>query len=200
MLAQVHSFAIDGVQTRRVTVEADVRQGLPAFNIVGLADKSVREARERVRGAIINTGYAFPDKRITVNLAPAYLRKEGPHFDLPLAIAVLAASGQVELDALEGCAFIGELSMYGSVSPVRGALAVAEGARRHGLTRLMLPASRARGGGAGGRHPRARHRVADARRRRPARRGSRRRSRRPRRGDAEPDDASTSPTSAATAA
>ncbi len=143
MLAQVHSFAIDGVQTRRVAVEADVRQGLPAFNIVGLADKSVREARERVRAAITNTGFAFPDKRITVNLAPAYLRKEGPHFDLPLAIAVLAASGQVELAALEGCAFIGELSMFGSVSPVRGALAVAEGARHCGLTRLMLPASRA---------------------------------------------------------
>jgi magnesium chelatase family protein len=143
MLARAFSFAIDGVQTRRVAVEADVRLGLPAFNIVGLADKSVREARERVRAAIVNTGFEFPAKRITVNLAPAYLRKEGPHFDLPLAIAVLAASGQVDLAALEGCAFIGELSMYGSVSPVRGALAVAEGARRSGLTRLMLPATRA---------------------------------------------------------
>ena len=143
MLARVHSFAIDGVQTRRVTVEADVRQGLPAFNIVGLADKAVREARERVRGAIQNTGFEFPQKRITVNLAPAYLRKEGPHFDLPLAIAVLAASGQIDAEPLEDCAFIGELSMYGEVSPVRGALAVAEGARRAGLTRVMLPASRA---------------------------------------------------------
>lgn len=143
MLARVQSFAIDGVETRRVTVEADVRQGLPAFTIVGLADKSVREARERVRGAIVNSGYVFPDRRITVNLAPAFLRKEGPHFDLPLAIAVLAASEQIDPDALEGTAFIGELSMYGSVSPVRGALAVAEGARRHGLTRLMLPATRA---------------------------------------------------------
>ncbi len=102
MLARVHSFAIDGVETRRVTVEADVRQGLPAFTVVGLADKSVREARERVRGAIINTGFAFPDKRITVNLAPAYLRKEGPHFDLPLAIAVLAASGQIDARRARG--------------------------------------------------------------------------------------------------
>ena len=117
MLARVFSFAIDGVETRRVTVEADVRLGLPAFNIV--------------------------QKRITVNLAPAYLRKDGPHFDLPLAIAVLAASGQIDLAALEGCAFIGELSMTGEVSPVRGVLAVAEGARRAGLTRLMLPSSRA---------------------------------------------------------
>jgi magnesium chelatase family protein len=143
MLARVHSFAIDGVQTRRVEVEADVRVGLPAFTVVGLADKAVREARERVRGAIHNTGFEFPQKRITVNLAPAYLRKEGPHFDLPLAISLLAASGQVDLAALEGCAFIGELSMSGAVSPVRGALAVAEGTRRAGLTRLMLPASRA---------------------------------------------------------
>jgi magnesium chelatase family protein len=143
MLARVHSFAVDGVQTRAVTVEADIRVGLPAFNIVGLADKSVREARERVRGAIQNTGFEFPQKRITVNLAPAYLRKEGPHFDLPLAMAVLAASGQIGSEALEDCAFIGELSMTGEVSPVRGALAVAEGARRGGLHRLMLPASRA---------------------------------------------------------
>ncbi len=132
MLAAVTSFAIDGVQTRRVTVEADVRLGLPAFNVVGLADKSVREARERVRGAIQNTGFVFPQQRIVVNLAPAYLRKEGPHFDLPLAIAVLAASGQIDPAALEEYAFIGELSITGDVSPVRGALAVAEGARRAG--------------------------------------------------------------------
>ena len=143
MLARVYSFAIDGVQTRRVAVEADVRLGLPAFTVVGLADKSVREARERVRGAIQNTGFEFPQKRITVNLAPAYLRKEGPHFDLPLAIAVLAASEQIDPESLEGCAFIGELSMYGWVSPVRGALAVAEGTRQAGLTRLMLPHTRA---------------------------------------------------------
>src|ERR1700710_737829 len=111
MLARVYSFAIDGVQTRRVAVEADVRMGLPAFNVVGLADKSVREARERVRGAIHNTGFEFPQKRITVNLAPAYLRKEGPHFDLPLAIAVLAASGQVEPALIDGCAVAGELAL-----------------------------------------------------------------------------------------
>ncbi len=140
MLARVHSFAIDGVQTRRVAVEADVRLGLPAFNVVGLADKSVREARERVRGAIQNTGFEFPQKRITVNLAPAFLRKEGPHFDLPLAIAVLAASGQISPEAVQDCAFIGELSMSGDVTPVRGALAVAEGAAQGGLRRLMLPA------------------------------------------------------------
>ncbi len=143
MLARVHSFAIDGVETRCVTVEADVRLGLPAFNVVGLADKSVREARERVRGAMHNSGFEFPQKRITVNLAPAYLRKEGPHFDLPLAIAVLAASEQIAVGALAETAFIGELSMSGDVSPVRGALAVAEGVRDARLKRLMLPAARA---------------------------------------------------------
>ncbi len=143
-LAQVTSFAIDGIETRRVTVEADIRLGLPAFNVVGLADKSVREARERVRSAITNSGFEFPQKRITVNLAPAYLRKEGPHFDLPLAIAVLAASGQLESARLRDCAVAGELALDGELRGIRGALALAEGARHHGLTRLLLPSARAR--------------------------------------------------------
>ena len=108
-LARVSAFAIDGVESRRVTVEADVRRGLPAFTVVGLADKAVREARERVRGAIVNSGFEFPDCRLTVNLAPAYLRKVGPGFDLPLAISILVASGQVERAAVEGVAFAGEL-------------------------------------------------------------------------------------------
>ena len=86
---------LDGVAARRVWVEVDIRGGLPAFTVVGLADTAVREARERVRAAITNSGYVFPSDRITVNLAPAYLRKVGPGFDLPLAIAILAASGQL---------------------------------------------------------------------------------------------------------
>lgn len=143
MLASVTSFAIDGVQTRRVTVEADIRLGLPAFTVVGLADMAVREARERVRAAIVNCGFEFPQKRITVNLAPAYLRKEGPHFDLALAVAVLAASGQLDTAALRDCAVAGELGMGGELRAIRGALAVAEGTRRCGLDRLLLPASRA---------------------------------------------------------
>ena len=89
MLARVTTFAVDGVDARRVWVEADIRQGLPAFTVVGLADKAVREARERVRAAMVNSGYEFPLRRITVNLAPAYLRKVGPAFDLPLAVALL---------------------------------------------------------------------------------------------------------------
>jgi magnesium chelatase family protein len=143
MLARVTTFAVDGVDARRVWVEADIRQGLPAFTVVGLADKAVREARERVRAAMVNSGYEFPLRRITVNLAPAYLRKVGPAFDLPLAVALLVASYQLEPEAIEGCAVVGELSLTGEVRPVRGALAVAEGVRRSGLRRLVLPRSRA---------------------------------------------------------
>jgi magnesium chelatase family protein len=143
-LARVTAFALDGVDARRVEVEADVRGGLPAFTIVGLADKAVREARDRVRSALINSGFEFPQKRITVNLAPAYLRKIGPSFDLPLAIAVLAAAGQLDRDAVTGCAVMGELGLAGDLRPIRGALAIAEGARHHNLSRLVLPRSRAR--------------------------------------------------------
>jgi magnesium chelatase family protein len=142
-LARVHTFGLDGVEARRIWVEADIRLGLPAFTVVGLADAAVREARERVRAAIVNSGFEFPQKRITVNLAPAAVRKVGPGFDLPLALAVLAASGQLERP-LEDCAIVGELSLTGEVRAVRGALAVAEGVRRHGLARLLLPRSRAR--------------------------------------------------------
>ena len=95
MLARVITFALDGLDARRVACEVDIRPGLPAFTIVGLGDKAVREARERVRAAILNQGLEFPMRRITANLAPAYLRKAGPSFDLPLALGVLAASGQV---------------------------------------------------------------------------------------------------------
>ena len=144
MNSSVITFAVDGVDARRVEVEADIRLGLPAFTVVGLADKAVREARERVRAAMVNCGFEFPLRRITVNLAPAYLRKVGPAFDLPLAVALLVASGQLEPAAVEACAIVGELSLTGEVRAVRGALAVAEGARRHELERLIVPLSRAR--------------------------------------------------------
>jgi magnesium chelatase family protein len=144
VLARVVTFAIDGVHARRVWVEADIRQGLPTFTVVGLADKAVREARERVRAALVNSGFEFPQKRITVNLAPASLRKVGPGFDLPLALALLLASDQLEPARAEGCAVVGELSLTGDVRPVRGVLACAEGARRHGLSRLLAPRDRAR--------------------------------------------------------
>ena len=143
MIARVTTFAIDGVESCRVWVEADIRQGLPAFTIVGLADKAIREARERVRSAITNSGHVFPSVRITVNLAPAYLRKIGPGFDLPLAVAILVASEQLAPAAVEDCAIVGELSLTGDVRAIRGALAIAEGVRRHQIPRLLVPRARA---------------------------------------------------------
>jgi magnesium chelatase family protein len=143
-LARVNGFTLDGVLARRVWVEADVRKGLPAFTIVGLADKAVREARERVRAAITNSGFVFPDARITISLAPAALRKIGPGFDLPVAVAILAATGEVDAAVLAECAFAGELSLSGDVRPIRGVLAIGESARRHGIARLVVPRARAR--------------------------------------------------------
>jgi magnesium chelatase family protein len=144
MLAQVTTFAIDGVQPRQVWLEVDIRTGLPSFTIVGLGDTAVRESRDRIRSAILNSGFTFPDRRITANLAPASLRKAGPGFDAGLALALLAAAGQVPAEALEGCAVFGELSLGGDLRDSPGALAVAEGARRAGCTRLIVPRQRAR--------------------------------------------------------
>ncbi|HET9123686.1 MAG TPA: magnesium chelatase domain-containing protein, partial [Solirubrobacteraceae bacterium] len=144
MLAQVTTFAIDGVHPRQVWLEVDIRSGLPAFTIVGLGDTAVRESRDRIRAAILNSRFRFPDRRITANLAPASLRKVGPGFDAGLAIGVLAASDQLPRVSLEGCAVFGELSLGGELRDSPGALAVAEGARRAGCTRLIVPRQRAR--------------------------------------------------------
>ena len=100
MIAQVTSFALVGLEPRRVVVEVDLRDGLPTLTIVGLGDQAVREARERVKAAVLNSGFTFPDKRLTVNLAPAYLRKSGPGFDLAIACGILAISGQVPMTLL----------------------------------------------------------------------------------------------------
>src|SRR3982075_2799388 len=110
MLARVATFAIDGVDPRQVWVEVDIRSGLPAFTIVGLADAAVRESRDRIRSAILNSGFKFPQTRITANLAPAFLRKFGPGFDAALALGVLAASEQIPLEPLLAYAVFGELS------------------------------------------------------------------------------------------
>jgi magnesium chelatase family protein len=144
MLAQVTTFAIDGVQPRQVWLEVDIRAGLPAFTIVGLGDTAVRESRDRIRAAILNSRFRFPDRRITANLAPASLRKAGPGFDAGLALGVLAASDQLPAAGLVGCAVFGELSLGGELRDSPGALAVAEGARRAGCTRLIVPRQRAR--------------------------------------------------------
>src|SRR4051812_1151860 len=143
MLASVATFAIEGVDSQEVTAEVDVRPGLPVFTVVGLPDAAVREARERVRAAMLNSGLEFPLQRITANLAPARIRKAGAGFDLALAVALLGASGQVPADWFSSCAVCGELSLSGALRPVHGAVAVAAGARRAGYERLVVPAENA---------------------------------------------------------
>ena len=144
MLARTHTFTIEGLQTRRVTVEVDIRPGLPAFAIVGLADTAVREARERVATAILNSGYEFPGRRITANLAPGDVPKVGPALDLALACAVLAASGQLSRERLESHALFGELALDGEVRICHGTLAVAQATRQAGLSALLLAGGQAR--------------------------------------------------------
>lgn len=139
MLAHVTTFTLVDLRPRRVVVEVDVRTGLPSFSIVGLGDRAVREARERVQAAILNSGLPFPTGRITVNLAPAQLRKSGAGFDLAIACGILAASAEVPRDALAATAVYGELALGGQLRPTRGAIAVAEGAAAAGLQTLLVP-------------------------------------------------------------
>ncbi|MGI8513266.1 MAG: YifB family Mg chelatase-like AAA ATPase [Solirubrobacteraceae bacterium] len=143
MLARVPTFTIDGLRPHRVAVEVDIHAGLPAFRIVGLADAAVREARERVRAAVQNSGFEFPQRRITANLAPAHLRKVGPGFDLAIAVGILAASGQAPAAALERWAVHAELSLGGELRPCHGSLAVAEGVARVGVQGLVVATERA---------------------------------------------------------
>jgi magnesium chelatase family protein len=140
VLATVTTFAVYGIDSKPVTVEVDIRRGLPAFTIVGLPDRAVRESRERVRAALKNSGFEFPsEERITVNLAPADLRKAGPAFDLALAVGILSASSQIPAEATVGCALCGEVSLTGALRPIRGALAVSLGARAAGIGCLLVP-------------------------------------------------------------
>jgi magnesium chelatase family protein len=139
VLAETTSFTLEGITARPVRVEVDIHRGLPSFQIVGLPDAAVREARERVRAALVNTGFEFPLRRITANLAPADLRKAGPGLDLALAAALLAAGGDLPPGPLAGWAFAGELALDGSVRPVRGALAMAEAARERSCRGIILP-------------------------------------------------------------
>ncbi|HEX4669806.1 MAG TPA: YifB family Mg chelatase-like AAA ATPase [Solirubrobacterales bacterium] len=140
MLATARTFTLDGISARPVRVEVDVHRGLPGFAIVGLPDAAVREARERVRAALVNCGFEFPLRRIVVNLAPASLRKAGPGMDLAIASALLSASGQLEWEALSRVALVGELALDGSTRAVNGALAIAEAAREGGAEAIVVPA------------------------------------------------------------
>jgi magnesium chelatase family protein len=139
MLATTRTFTLDGIAARPVRVEVDVHRGLPAFSVVGLPDTAVREARERVRAALANCGFDFPLRRIVANLAPASLRKAGPGLDLPIAVALLVASGQLEWERLPGVAMAGELALDGSVRPIPGVLAIVEAARQQGADAVLVP-------------------------------------------------------------
>jgi magnesium chelatase family protein len=141
VLAAARTFALLGVEAQEVQVEVDVNSGLPAFSLVGLPDAAVRESRERVRSALVNSGFEFPLRRITANLAPADLRKAGPAFDLAIAAALLAASGQLPPERLARVALAGELALDGSIRPVAGALAMAEAAGRRGTEAIAVPAA-----------------------------------------------------------
>jgi magnesium chelatase family protein len=140
VLATAQTFTLDGISARAVRVEVDVHRGLPAFSVVGLPDAAVREARERVRAALVNCDFEFPLQRIVANLAPASLRKAGPGLDLAIAVALLTASEQLELGRGARMAMVGELALDGSVRPVPGVLAIAEAARRRGIESILVPA------------------------------------------------------------
>ena len=139
MLCEVRSLGLSGISGYEVRAECDLSAGLPAFEIVGLPDAAVKEARDRVRAAIKNCGFTFPVSRITVNLAPANQRKGGTVYDLPILAGILAAGGQLRLDGPDS-AYVGELSLSGSLRPVVGMLPMALAARRAGIKRLYVPA------------------------------------------------------------
>jgi magnesium chelatase family protein len=140
MLACVRTAAVYGIEASPIHVEVDVSHGLPCFTMVGLPDAGIRESRDRIRSAIRNSGFEFPPHRITVNLSPADVRKEGAAFDLPIALGVLAAAGQVRRRDIDDVLLVGALSLDGTILPSRGVLPVAAAARREGYRALLLPA------------------------------------------------------------
>jgi magnesium chelatase family protein len=143
MLAKIISSAVVGVEALPVTVEVDISYGLPSFSTVGLAEGAVRESRERVKAAIKNSGYDFPNRKITVNLAPADVKKEGAGYDLPMAIGILVASEILKSEKLEKYGIIGELSLDGSVRNAKGILPMAIAAQKAGLDGVLVPVANA---------------------------------------------------------
>ncbi len=143
MLARIWSASLIGIDALKVGVEVDLSGGLPGVVIVGLPDAAVQESRERVRAALKNAGFAFPMRKVVINLTPADVRKEGPIYDLPIAIGILAASDAVAQGCLDDYLFLGEMSLDGTLRPVAGVVAIAAAARRLGLKGLVLPADNA---------------------------------------------------------
>lgn len=139
MFVKAFSMSVIGMESYPVSVEVDVSDGLPQFATVGLPDASVKESRDRIRAAIKNSGYPFPRNHVTVNLAPADIRKEGTGFDLPIAVGILAAEGLIAEARLPECCFIGELSLNGSVKGVRGILLAAIKAKELGVKSFFVP-------------------------------------------------------------
>jgi magnesium chelatase family protein len=144
MLAKVWSAALVGIDAIKVGVEVDIAGGLPGIVVVGLPDTAVQESRERVKAALKNAGYAFPMRKIVINLTPADLRKEGPSFDLPISVGVLAGSEQVNPQLLEDYLFLGEVSLDGGLRPVAGVVAIAATAYQLGIKGLVVPMDNAR--------------------------------------------------------
>ena len=142
MFARVNSLGVSGIGGYGVTVEVDISNGLPAFDIVGLPDAAVKESRQRVHAAVKNNGFRFPVSRMTVNLAPADKKKAGTVYDLPMLVGILAATGEIRKPAAD-CAFLGELSLTGELRPVTGALPMAIAAAREGIRKLFVPAENA---------------------------------------------------------
>ena len=140
MISKIHSVVPYGFEGKLVEVEGDMNKGLPAFNIVGMANKTINEARERVRSAITNSDFAFPDKKVTVNLAPAELPKDGAYLDLPIALSILVLSGQLTRSDVYGKMFVGELSLDGALKPVRGIINIVETAKKSGYKEIYVPA------------------------------------------------------------
>lgn len=143
-VAKVYSVAPIGFDGALIEVESDASKGLPSLQIVGLGNKSIDEAKERVRSAITNSLLEYPTKKIIINLAPAELPKDGTHFDLPIALAILISSGQIRQEEALGSVFAGELALDGSIRPIRGAITLAETAKTAGMSRLFLPVSNAK--------------------------------------------------------
>jgi magnesium chelatase family protein len=143
MLAKVNSAALYGIDALRVEVEIDLASGLPQLSTVGLPEGAVKESKDRIRAAVKNCGYTFPAKRITINLAPADIKKEGSAYDLPMAVGILAAEGLIQKKLLNDYLLIGELSLDGSVKPVRGALPIAMAAKKENCKGLLLPEANA---------------------------------------------------------
>ena len=139
MLAKAYSYGINGLDAYSICIEIDAARGLPKIVIVGLPDNAVKESKERVRSAIKNSGYSFPKGRTTINLSPADTKKEGPSFDLPIALGILAATGQINQDFLQQYAVLGELSLDGHVQSISGSLPVALAASHAGFKGLILP-------------------------------------------------------------